>query len=82
MKTIATKIGTFKIPNKFILAAYAGACADKMMSIHGSFYGGNFKIDFLRNYRFVFKYIKSFVSKLPNKLSLKRLVEFSPANNY
>ena len=82
MKKITVKKIVWNIPNSFIASAYAGAVSERQTQIHGNFYGGNFKKDFRRCYKFSLKFIKGLVSNLPDKLSLKKLITLSPANNY
>lgn len=84
MKTITIKGQSLRIPNRFIAAAYAGACAAHQVHCHEKVWG--FKVvDWLKDFKYLYRLIyrsnsRGVVRDLPSRMTFKELVDNSPAN--
>ena len=82
MKKVFLKKSNVNMPNKFIISAYAGACAAHHFDIDKNFFGKNINFHdyFCFDYSYVKNTCKNNVKTLPSKLSLREVVLSSPAN--
>jgi len=83
MKKVIVNETMLKIPESFITAAYAGACAAHQVGVHEDWFGKD-KVDFhdhfIGNFQFVKETCAHIVDDLQSPLSLKEVVSNSPAN--
>jgi len=83
MKEVFIKDNSMKIPESFIVASYAGACAAHQVDVHEDMFGKD-KVDFhdhfQGNFSTVYGTCKNIVEELPPRLSLREVVLSSPAN--
>jgi hypothetical protein len=83
MKTVLVNGTSMRIPEKFITAAYAGACAAHQVDVHEDLFGKD-KVDFHAHFTGNFQQVKetcfNIVEKLPSVVSLKEVISSSPAN--
>jgi hypothetical protein len=83
MKKIFMKRSVMKIPDRFIVAAYAGACAAHQVDVLEDWFGKDsvdFHGYFQGNYAYVRSTCSGAVKELPSRLSLREIVLSSPAN--
>jgi hypothetical protein len=83
MKEILISNELMKIPESFITAAYAGACAIHQVDVHENWFGKNnvnFHDHFIGNFKQVKETCANIVEELPSRVSLKEVVSSSPAN--
>jgi hypothetical protein len=82
-KKIEIKGKIYKIPDRLIASAYAGACAAHQVTEHERMFGKkkvNWKDHFRYIYDKIFPNMKSIVKEIPYRVTLKEIVEKSPAN--
>lgn len=83
MKKILVNGTLMKIPESFITAAYAGACAAHQVDVHEDLFGKdsvNFHDHFIGNFKQVKETCVNIVNDLSSPISLKEVVSNSPAN--
>lgn len=83
MKKVLVHGISMKIPENFITAAYAGACAAHQVDVHEDLFGKdkvNFHDHFIGNFQTVKETCASIVEELPPITTLKEIISNSPAN--
>jgi hypothetical protein len=83
MKEILINGTLMKIPENFITAAYAGACAAHQVNVHEDLFGKDrvdFHDHFTKNFKTVKETCANIVNDLPSSISLKEVISNSPAN--
>lgn len=81
MKTVIIGRNRYRFPNRFISAAYAGACTAHQLQRHNAWGLRIKKGDFRKIFEYVTKNIKEIVKSLPRTMSLKVFVKRAPANH-